>query len=172
MHEAESTTRLVLPLSEEIARNRARRRGRRIQLLGGALIGYGIVGVAIFIVVATAINTPLERIRELTQSVEEQRAALIASMDQGETTIRDMATGVRRMDTSLANARVATDRSSGIALGVASSMYQLRDAMGITIPILGGQPLLGLSSGFDTAGSQLELLSQDLATIGTSLDTN
>lgn len=92
-------------------------------------------------------------------------------MEQGETTIRQMATGVRRMDTSLGNAHAATDRSAGIALGVATSMFQLRDAMSIEIPLV-GQPLLGLAAGFDQAAGQLQLLSQDLATIGTSLDTN
>ena len=157
-------------LATEIARRRARRRGRRIQLLGGALIGYGIIGVAIFVVVATALNTPLERIRELSQSVEEQRVALVASMDQGETTIRQMAAGVQRMDTSLSTAQTATERSSGIALGVATSMFQLRDAMSISL--FGAQPLIGLAAGFDTSAQQLQLLSQDLATIGTSLDTS
>lgn len=166
------TTRLVIPAAEEIAARRAKRRGRRIQLLGGALVGYGLIGIAIFVVVATAINRPLERIRELSESVEEQRAALVDSMEQGQSTIRQMAAGLRRMDVSLANAHVATDRSSGIALGVATSMFQLRDAMDLTIPILGGQPLIGLAGGFDQAGGQLQLLSQDLATIGASLDTN
>ncbi len=172
MPEDDATTRLVLPASQEIALRRAKRRGRRIQLLGGLLIGYGLIGIAIFAVVAVALNRPLERIRELSQSVETQRVALVASMEQAETTIRQMSTGVRRMDTSLSNARAATDRSSGIAVGVATSMFQLRDAMSITIPIFGGQPLIGLATGFDQAGAQLQLLSQDLATIGTSLDSN
>jgi hypothetical protein len=83
-----------------------------------------------------------------------------------------MASGVRRMDASLANAHAATDRSSAIALGVATSMFSLRDAMSIQIPILGGQPLIGLATGFDTSGQQLQQLSQDLTIIGTSLDTN
>lgn len=171
MHDESVTKRLVLPASQEIALRRAKRRGRRIQLLGGLLIGYGLIGIAIFAVVAVALNRPLERIRELSQAVEIQRAALVDSMDQAETTIRQMSQGVRRMDTSLSNAHAATERSSGIAVGVATSMFQLRDAMSITIPFV-GQPLVGLASGFDQAGGQLQLLSQDLATIGTSLDTN
>ena len=158
-------------LKEEIALRRAQRRGRRIQALGLALVGYGVIGVVIFAIVATAINSPLERIRALSESVEEQRTALLASMEQAETTIRQMSVGVGRMDTSLANARSATERSSGIALGVSTSMYGLRDAMSIEIPLI-GQPLLGLAGGFDQAAMQLQLLSQDLAIIGTSLDTN
>lgn len=158
-------------LKEEIALRRARRRGRRIQALGAALIGYGVIGIVIFVIVATAVSRPLERIRELSESVEEQRVALVASMEQAETTIRQMSAGVGRMDTSLTTARTATQRSSGIALGVSTSMYGLRDAMTIEIPLI-GQPLLGLAGGFDQAAVQLQLLSQDLAIIGTSLDTN
>lgn len=171
MREFDQTTRVSTSRATEIALRRQKRRGRRIQLLGGALIGYGIIGIVIFAIVAAAINRPLERIRELSQSVEQQRTALVASMVQGEATIRQMASGVRRMDTSLGDAHAATDRSSGIALGVAASMFQLRDAMSLEIPLI-GQPLLGLSSGFDQAGNQLQLLSADLATIGSSLDTN
>ena len=154
-----------------IAYRRARRRGRRVSLLGLALVGYGIIGIAIFAFVATSINRPLERVVELTQSVERQRAALVDSMEQAEATLRQMSTSVGRMDTSLGDAKVATDRSSGIALNVSTSMYGLRDAMSIEIPLI-GQPLIGLAGGFDQAGSQLQLLSEDLSTIGTSLDTN
>ena len=150
----------------------ARRRGRRVQLLGLALIAYGLIGVGIFAAVAVAINKPLERVGELSQSVEEQRAALLATMEQTEGTIRQMSEGVRRMDASLEDAQAAVDRSSGIASGVALSMFQLRDSMNITIPIINTQPLLGLAPGFDQAGQQLQLLSQDLTTIGTSLETN
>ena len=140
-------------------------------LLGAALIGYGLIGIAIFVFVATAINRPLERVRELSESVDRQRAALVDSMVQAELTLRQMSSAVGRMDGSLADAKVATDRSSSIAQGVAFSMFQLRDQMSVTIPLL-GQPLLGLAAGFDQAGTQLQLLGQDLATIGTSLDTN
>ena len=62
-----------------IAYRRARRRGRRVSLLGLALVGYGIIGIAIFAFVATSINRPLERVLQLTQSVERQRRALVNS---------------------------------------------------------------------------------------------
>ena len=150
----------------------ARRRGRRIQLLGAALVVYGLIGIMIFIAVGAAINRPLERVGELSQSVEQQRAALIDTMVQTEETLRQMSEGVRRMDTSLEDAQAAVDRSSTIAQGLGLSMLQLRDAMGVTIPILNTQPLIGLAPSFDQAGQQLQLLGQDLATIGTSLEAN
>ncbi len=149
-------------------------RGRRpaLRVLGLGLIVYGLIGIAIFVVVAQAINRPLERARRLSESVEEQRAALVDALDQAEVTIEQMSDGVGGMDTSLTDARAATDRASLIATGVATSMYQLRDSMLITIPIIGGQPLAGLAPGFDTSAQQLALLSQDLTAIGTALDLN
>jgi hypothetical protein len=168
---SDTPTTRTIATAQSIAYRKARRRGRRIGLLGAALIGYGIIGIAIFVFVASAIDRPLERVRQLTQSVETQRAALVDSMENAEATLHQMATAVGRMDTSLGDAKLATDRSSGIALGVSTSMYGLRDAMSLEIPFV-GQPLLGLAGGFDQAGFQLALLSEDLATIGTSLDSN
>jgi hypothetical protein len=161
----------VVPVLDE-ASLRAKRRGRRVQWLGLALIAYGVIGVIIFAAVAMAINRPLERVGELSQSVEEQRAALIDTMEQTEDTIRQMSESVRRMDTSLEDAQAAVNRSSSIAQSVALSMFQLRDSMNITIPLLNSQPLAGLAPGFDQAGQQLQLLSPDLVTIGSSLETN
>jgi HAMP domain-containing protein len=168
----DSPTLVVASVVDEASLRRARRRGRRAQVLGAALLAYGVIGIVIFVVVAVALNRPLERVGELSQSVEEQRMALIDTMQQTEETIRQMASGVGRMDASLEDAQAAVDRSSAIAAGVSASMLQLRDAMGVTIPILNTQPLLGLAPGFDNASQQLQLLSQDLATIATSLDQN
>ena len=149
-----------------------RRRRPAVRLLGLGLIAYGLVGIAIFVIVALAINRPLERARTLSESVEEQRAALIDALDQAEATIEQMSDGVGGMNTSLSDARAATDRAALIATGVSGSMFSLRDSMLITIPIIGGQPLAGLAPGFDNTGQQLSLLSQDLTAIGTALDLN
>src|SRR5687768_17039758 len=148
------TTRSVTSF-DAIAFRRERRRGRRITLLGVALLAYGVLGIGIFAFVATAINRPLERVRQLSQAVEIQRTALVSSMEEAEDTIRGMSNAVRNMDASLSDAKIATDRSSGIATGVATSMFTLRDQMTIEIPLI-GQPFLGLYSGFDQAGQQLQ----------------
>lgn len=149
-------------------------RGRRpaLRLLGLGLTVYGLIGIAIFVMVALSISRPLERARTLSESVEEQRAALVDALDQAEVTIEQMSGGVGGMDTSLADARAATDRAALIATGVSTSMFSLRDSMMLSIPIIGGQPLAGLAPGFDNTGQQLALLSQDLTGIGTALDLN
>ena len=172
MPDPDSPTISVIRVVDEASLRAARRRGRRVQWLGLALVAYGVIGVLIFAAVAVAINRPLERVGELSQSVEEQRTALIDTMEQTEDTIRQMSESVRRMDTSLEDAQAAVNRSSSIAQGVALSMFQLRDSMSITIPIINTQPFSGLAPSFDQAGQQLQLLSQDLVTIATSLETN
>lgn len=161
---------LVLIVLLAVVLLRRTMRGRRRQLLGAALIGYGLIGIVIFVFVALSIGRPLERARQLSVSVQEQRAALIVALDQAESTIGQMGQGVGRMDTSLAEVRAATDRAATISTGVSTSMYLLRDAMQLTI--LGQQPLVVLAAGFDQTGAQLGLLAQDMTTIGAALETN
>jgi len=145
-------------------------RQTRLRVLGAALALYGIVGIIVFVVVAFGVARPLDRARQLSQSVDTERAALVQSLTQAETTIRQMSTGVGGMDTSLGDAKAAIDRASTISHGVATSMYGLRDAMNISI--LGAQPLAGLSGSFDTSGQNLDALGDDIGSIGTALDAN
>ena len=147
-------------------------RGRRARLrvLGAALVLYGMVGIAIFILVGIGVARPLDRAATLSASVDSDRQALVESLSQAELTIREMSTGVGRMDTSLADAKTAIDKAATISHGIAASMYSLRDAMNVNI--LGAQPLSGLSGSFDTSGQNLDALGDDISTIGTSLDAN
>jgi hypothetical protein len=147
------------------------RRGR-LRLLGAALALYGTIGIVMFIVIAVGVARPLERARTLSESVDQERTALVDSLSQAETTIRGMSGSVERMDVSLADAKTAIDQATTISHSVAQSMYGLRDAMSIQIPILGGQPLLGLAGNFDTTGQNLDQLGDDVANIGVALNTN
>jgi len=134
------------------------------------MIVYGIVGIVLFAFIAYGVGKPIDRIGTLTQTVDDDLAALVDTLDQTEETIRGMSTTVSNVDTSLESAQTATGRSAGIALGLSTAMYGLRDAMSISI--LGSQPLVGLATNFDQAGGQLQLLSEDLGTISTALGVN
>lgn len=147
------------------------RRGRRRRsLLGVALVFYGLIGIALFIAVVLAISRPLERAQRLSSSVEAQRAALAVTLDEASSTIRQMSGAVGRMDTSLSEAKAATDRGSSISGGVATSMFELRDAMSLSI--FGAQPLIGLAGGFDNSARQLQLLGDNMTAIGVALEVN
>src|SRR5262245_806350 len=146
-------------------------RPRRTRLIGVALVIYGLVGIGIFVLVAVGLTRPLDRAQRLSASVEEQRAAVVASLEQAEQTIRAMSDGVERMDDSLGEAKAATDRASEISRGVAASMFQLRDTVSAEIPFL-GQPLAGLAPSFEQSGQNLELLGEDVAAIGSALESN
>jgi uncharacterized protein YoxC len=131
---------------------------------------YGLIGIAIFVVVAVGVARPLERAERLSESVDQERAALVDSLRQAETTIRGMSTSVSNMDTSLGDAKTAIDQATSIAHQAASSMYGLRDAMSLSI--FGAQPLIGLATNFDTTGQNLDQLGTDVAAIGTALEQN
>lgn len=149
---------------------RIRPRHSRLRLLGLVAVAYGLVGLLLFVTVAVAINRPLERAHALSASVDEQRAGLVATMEQARATLVDMSLGVGGVDELLASAQAATNRAAGISTSLASSMFGLRDSMSISI--LGTQPLQSLAAGFDASGQQLSALATDLATISSSLSTN
>ena len=96
--------------------------------------------------------------------------ALVATLAQTETTIRDMSTGVDRMDASLGQAKTTIDNASAISHGVATSMYGLRDAMSLSI--FGAQPFIGLAGSFDTSARSLDQLGDDVANVGVALQAN
>jgi methyl-accepting chemotaxis protein len=151
------------------ARRRLRQR-RLLRLVGSVLIAYGLSGVVVLATVAQAIGAPLDEADELTVSIEGQRRAVLQSLSSAEETIDQTTAGIRNMDASLEQARAATDRASQLSLSMATTMYQLRDQMAITV--FGIQPLVGLAPGFDQTGQQMELLSSDVAAIGEALNAN
>lgn len=153
-----------------VTADRPRQRLPRLRLLGLALAAYGVIGLILFVMVAVAINRPLERAHNLSVTLDQERAALVETMGQARTTLEDMSLGVNGADTSLGDAKAATDRAAGIANSLATSMFGLRDSMSLTI--FGAQPLAGLASGFDNSGQQLSTLGTELTTIGVSLNDN
>jgi hypothetical protein len=165
--------RIVMPGgSASVAAITQRRRRRRgaWRLLGIGLIAYGVIGLVVLGLVGTALAAPIKQLDSITSSVEEQRTAALDSLERASDTIDRTADAVRGMDLSLADAKAATDRSSGIAIGVATSMNQLADSM--TLTIFGVQPLISLQPGFASSASQLNLLADDLKTISTALESN
>lgn len=145
-------------------------RHRRLRLLGFGLFAYGVIGLILFVAVAVAINAPLERARNLAASLDQERQALVLTMTQAQTSLSDMSTGIGTADTSLVDAKSATDNAATIANTMAQNMYQLRDAMSLSI--FGAQPLVGLAPGFDNAATGFSSLGSEMTTIGTSLDAN
>lgn len=140
------------------------------RIAGTALIVWGVVGMVLLALFFNGLAGPISDLNDMAASLAAQRTAAVAAIDRAKTTIDKTATGVRGMETSLADAKAAIDRSSGIATNVAATMSGLADKM--QIQIFGLQPLAGLSSGFSDAATQLGGLSTDLSTIGQSLDAN
>ena len=164
------TGRSVAPGPAAIVLRRARRRSRGLRALGAVLIAYGLSGLVLLGLVGWAIGEPIDQIVRLGQSVESQRAAALDALERTSETLADAAAGVGNMDGSLSQAQTATDQSSGLARGMAASMYELAQAM--TLTVFGIQPLVGLSPGFRQTGDNMLVLADDLSSISTALDRN
>ena len=158
------------PLTVAAVARRRRRQRRTLRVIGSALLVYGVIGLILLGVFGSVLAAPISDIDEISRSVEQQRVAALDSLEQATETVNLTADAVRGMDTSLTDARAATDRASTIALGVSTSMSQLANSMSITI--FGIQPLVGLAEGFNQSSTQLSLLATDLASIGAALESN
>jgi hypothetical protein len=152
------------------AHRRQRRRRRARATAGVILVAYGLAGLLILGSVAIGVSRPLEEVTQLADSLEEQRAGLLASLEETSATIGDAATGVAGMDASLGQARTATDRAATLANDVALTMGEVARSMNVTI--LGQQPLVGVAGGFERASAQLTSLAVDLGAIGSALGQN
>jgi hypothetical protein len=140
-----------------------------LRLVGTLLIVYGVAGTLLLGVVGASIAAPLDEIGELAESVGEWRAAALEALNEASQASRETSTTVRGMDSSLVEAKGATDRAATLSAGMAQTMRDLGAAM--AIDIFGVQPLIGLAPGFDTSAQNLDLLSGDLADIGAALET-
>ncbi|MDP8905764.1 MAG: hypothetical protein M3N29_10755 [Chloroflexota bacterium] len=160
----------VAAAAAAIARRKGRRRRRALRVVGTLLIAYGVLGLVLLGVVGSPLSEPIDDFTALSDSVEEQRTAALDALDEAAETVDGAAAAVRNTDASLTQARAAVDRSSALSRGVAASMYQLAEAM--TLTIFGMQPLIGLSTGFQQTGDQLVLLGDDLTAIGEALAAN
>ena len=147
-----------------------RRRPGPLRIAGTALIAWGVVGLVLLALFFNGLAGPISELSTMAASLEAQRAAALEAIDKATASVDQAATGVRGMDTSLADAKAAVDRASSISNGVGDTMNGL--AQGMQVSIFGLQPLAGLSGGFSDAGTQLKGLSTDLAAIGQSLDAN
>ncbi|HWH24134.1 MAG TPA: hypothetical protein VNW68_04470 [Candidatus Limnocylindria bacterium] len=155
---------------EKLVLRAARRRRWRLRVFGTALIVYGVIGVALFVITAASIGRPIEHIAGLTSSVEEQRQMLLETLDQAAETMEQAAAGVGGMDASLVQAQIAVNRAASVSRGTAQSMYELAASMGVEI--LGFQPMIGLAGGFQQTGDQLIVLADDVSSIGNALELN
>jgi hypothetical protein len=165
-----TTSEPSVAVAEAMALRMDARRRRLLRFVGTVLIAYGVLGIVLFVGVAYAIERPIDEAGRLTVSIEGQRGAVLESLEQASLTVDEAAGGIRGMDASLAQAGQATERAAQLSIGVATSMYELRNAMSLSI--FGTQPLIGLAAGFNDAGQQLELLAVDVAAIGEALEAN
>lgn len=141
-----------------------------LRVAGSALIAYGLVGTILLVAIGATMLQPLDEIGGLTSSLGDQRTAALESLERASETISRTSASVRNMETSVAQARLATDRASEVSRSLGGSMRQIGEQMAVTI--FGLQPLISLRAGFDQTAGELELLADDVGAIGEALASN
>lgn len=131
---------------------------------------YGLFGFLLLAISASTIAQPLDDIDELTVSLEDQRAAVVRSLDQTATTIHDAAQGIANVNDSLDQARVSSEHAAGLARDVAGTMGLL--AVSIDVTVFGVRPFEQVVPAFQQASQQLGALGTDLDGIAQAIGQN
>jgi hypothetical protein len=145
-------------------------RPRRHHLLGAGLIVYGLTGLIILVVVAAGILRGLDRIVELSVSVEQQRRSLTTALETASATISSTATTLSGIDASLGQAQMSVTEAATLATDVSATMANLAAALNVNI--LGSQPFASTSGGFTQAATELQTLAGALGQTSAALGSN
>ncbi len=164
----------VSPLDTRVRRralaDRFTRRDR-FRFAGLALIVYGLFGISILTVGALTVSGALGQIRGLGGSIEEQRAAVLRSLETTSDAIARARTSLGNVGTSLEQARRSSDNAATVARDVSNTMTQLGTTMR-SVTVFNVAVLEGVAPDFERAGQQLGALATDIDTIGTALGQN
>ncbi|CAN5436901.1 hypothetical protein BH20CHL6_BH20CHL6_13580 [soil metagenome] len=147
-----------------------RPRRRWLRLAAILFVLYGLSGYALLGFSGASIAQPLDGIGELSVSIEDQRAALLRSLEETGETIGGAAQGIRNVDASLDQAQQSSQRAAGLARDVSFTMNEIATAM--NVEILGVQPFVQVVPAFQRAGQQLNDLGTDLDAIATAVGQN
>jgi hypothetical protein len=131
--------------------------------IGLALVAYGLIGLVLALVVATAAWSPAERAETLAGRADSSLRAAAAAA-------RAAADGFDGFDETLERSSTSAGSAAGLARETSGTMRALAGAMSISI--FGAQPLLPLVDDFDRGAEQLELLGDDMEEIGESLQAS
>lgn len=124
-----------------------------------ALIAYGAAGSALLVAAAVAVGPSVTTIEALARSSADVRQTLEATRD-----------GFDGFGTSLEHAVASAERAAASARSSADAAEQL--ANGMSVSILGAQPLLSLANGFRRQSADLDALAVELDGLARALGRN
>ena len=146
--------------------HRRSRRDRRRRQLAAGLVGYGAVGLLLFVVSLPVIVGPLASLGRIAT----QRGDAVRWLDLTGQGLDDVGRGSANAGASLASAATAARNAALLAQELSASMTSLRDASSLSV--LGSQPLAGLTDGFDRVAGRARDLSSSMTSLAASLEQN
>lgn len=135
-----------------------------------ALLGFGVIGVALAGVIALALVGTAIATRDLDDRLQADQARLAETLDE-------LAVTTAAAVTSIENASATLDTSSAAVLDartvldeLATASDSLADSLGITI--FGNQPFAGAAQRFRTFSDRVRVFSEDATGIADAIATN
>jgi hypothetical protein len=146
------------------------RRDKFLRVAAIGLVVYGLFGFGLLALAYVVTAQTFAQLEALSRSVEEQRAALTASLRTTSQTLVTTTTTFDDFATTLAQARQSSLQASQFARDLSTTMGEMGAAS--NVQIFGFQPLAGLGGGFGKASDQLTSLAGDLEQTGQALGKN
>lgn len=141
--------------------------GRR---LGGGLVAFGLVGLALAVVVAVALVLGGFAVRSMGDELEASRVALADSMSRASTSVGSAALATANMRATLESTEAALTRTGETLADVADALDALVGALDFSI--LGQQPLAGAADAFAGLADSMRGYADDVDAIAVDLRSN
>jgi len=139
---------------------------RPYQVLGWALIAYGLSGILVLLLALAVLVPPLLTVGNL--GVERQDA--VAFLDSTVQALDAATSGSGDAGATLTAAAKSAHEAAGLSDGLARSMSALGNASDVSI--LGSRPLAGLAGQFAAVGTEANQLSATMTTLAATLGQN
>jgi hypothetical protein len=141
-----------------------------LRLSGTFLVVYGLVGLAVAVLLLWVGNATFTRVLALTSQLDTQRVAVAGSLDTVATTLADTGNGTQGIQQSVDEARQAALAASQLAAQTAATFDAT--AQGMNVQIFGLQPFAQVIPQLQSSSVQLQQLSGVLSSTGDALAAN
>jgi hypothetical protein len=153
-----------------VTRVRETRRVRRRRRLGGALVAFGLTGLALVAAAGTLVLGSLSAVNDAATGFEKQRLEVVAMLGPASSALSKAATSASNAGASLQQTGDAASQAAQLTTRLAES-FEGMAALG-SFEVFGARPFGGVSGQFAAVGVEARALSADLTTTAASMSTN
>jgi hypothetical protein len=142
-----------------------------LRRLSSALLGYGIVGLAVAAIGLIALVAGLGRVNALSDRLRQEAGGVSGALERTATVLDDAATSARGFGATIDSSTAALTTAAADLRAIVPQLRAI-ETQANAINILGSQPLAPLAGLFGQIAGQLTDLDSQLDGVATNLGTN